>query len=199
MNRLITLPRAHGVLHGQLDIPESAGVLVVFAHPRQNPDDSLLAAYLLDMGYALLRLELLTAQEIQFADATQNIPKLAERLLEWLDYLRRDGELTDLPVALLSSGDCTPAAIRAAAQRDLQVKTLICHGGLIDRAGLQALGLLCQPFLLLLDVDDRAGQRSAERAMSHLPAAPCLIQLAAGETPSAHYTAWLKQQLPNHG
>lgn len=199
MNRLITLPKAHGTLHGHLDIPEHASVLVVFAHPRLNPDESLLAAHLLDMGYAVLRIELLTGQEVQFADATQNIPRLAERLLEWLDHVHRDGELADLPIALLSAGDSTPAAMRAAAQRDLQVKVLICHGGLIDRAGLQALGLLGMPFLLLLDADDSAGQRSADRAAAHLPVAPALMRLDVGEHPLAHCATWLKRQLPSHG
>jgi hypothetical protein len=72
--------------------------------------------------FAVLTMELLTSQEAQFVDATQNVPRLTQRLLDLLDLIRQDGDMQDLPLAIFATGDSCPAAVRVAAQRDTQVK-----------------------------------------------------------------------------
>ena len=106
--------------------------------------------------------------------------------------IRIDGDLERLPLSVLAHGDSTPAAIRAAARRDAQVDTLICHGGLVDRAGLQSLQLLTAPLLMLFEHDDDSGPPAWERASRHLGGPHAMHRLAAGESPLAVMLQWLK-------
>ena len=195
MLRTIKLDTPHGSLFGSL-LPEAAPqglVLLVRAH--HAPVDDLIAGQFADSGYSVLRMELLTRQEMQFADATQNVPRLAQRLLDVLDLIRHDGDMSLLSLALQAHGDTTPAAIRVAAQRDAQVKALACHGGIVDRAGLQALEWLAAPLLMQFDGDDAAGQAAWQRARPRLRCQAESQILAPGDDAVAGTTRWFKQHL----
>ena len=167
MIRDITLHLPHGPLHGQFCAPETPRGLVLIVRAHHTPADAALAEQFANQGYATLTVELLSLQEAQFADATQNVPRLATRLLDFLDLARQDGDMQSLPLYLMASGDTTPAAIRAAAQRDTQIWALACHGGIVDRAGLQALQLLVAPLVMLFDADDELGPQAFTRASRH--------------------------------
>lgn len=195
MNRHITQQTPHGSLHGQFDRPEFARGLILLARSHHVPVDTVTAANLVARGYAVFVMELLSAHELQFADATQNVPRLAQRLIDVLDMIRSDGDMQDLPLGIFASGDIAPAAIRAAAQRDAQVKAVICHGGLIDRAGAQALDLLVAPLLMLFDTDDSIGETAYQRAMSHLHCVHEKQVLEIGEDPVIPVAAWLSKHL----
>lgn len=190
MNRFITLQTPHGSLHGQLELPDDPRGLILIARAHHAAGDAFISSRFAESGYATLTMELLTAQEVQFADATQNVPRLTQRLIDILDLARNDGDMERLPLAMFTSGDVAPAAIRAAAQRDTQVKAVACHGGLIDRAGVQALDLLVAPLLMLFDADDRIGQTACRRAGSHLACAHAMQVLAIGEDPAAPAAIW---------
>jgi len=190
MIRSLSIHTPHGLLHGQLELPDTPRGLILLARAHHAPIDGSLAASLAGRGFATLNMELLSSQEAQFVDATQNVPKLSQRLLEILDLIRSDGDMESLPLAMLSSGDATPAAIRAAAQRDAQVKVLACHGGLIDRAGLQSLKLLVAPLLMLFDADDAIGQTAYQRAKSYLGGAHDMHTLKPVEDPVSPASAW---------
>ena len=196
IHRHLSLTTPHGHLHGTLDLPPQPRGLVLLARSHHAPVDTTIAANLAARGHAMLVMELLTAQEAQFADATQNVPRLATRLIEILDLIRHDGDMQDLPLAIFATGDVTPAAIRCAAQRDTQVKVLACHGGLIDRAGCQALELLAAPLLLLFDQEDSLAQTAAQRAGARLR---CLHEtriLGPGEDPVLRVAAWFSLHIP---
>lgn len=190
MKRSIALQTPHGSLHGQLEIPEPGRTLVLLARAHHAAVDTVIAANLAARGYALLAMELLSSHEMQFADATQNVPRLAQRLIDVLDMIRRDGDMEPLPLVILANGDLTPAAIRAAAQRDIQVKALSCHGGLIDRAGLQSLELLSAPMQILFDADDEIGKNAYLRATRHLNGIHEMHVLTPGEDPVMRVAAW---------
>ena len=199
MIRHLVLSTPHGLLHGHLERPESPRALALIAHIESSERDERLAASLYAQGYATLCMELLSARELPFADAAQNVPRLAQRLVKLLNLLRDDGDTEDLPLALFAVGDVTPAAIRVAAQRDMQVRALICHGGLIDRAGRQALELMSAPLLMLFDADEHINQAAYRRARSHL-SCPCSeAALGAGEDATPHIIAWLDRHLPVAG
>lgn len=195
MIRHIALHAPHGSLHGQLDLPENPKGLVLIARSHRVPEDDATIAGLAARGFALLAMDLLTAHELQFADATQNVPRLTQRLLDVLDLIRNDGDMQDLPLGIYANGDTTPAAIRCAAQRDIQIRVLACHGGLIDRAGLQALELLVAPFLMVVDDDDLLASAAYQRAASHLGCPHQLQTLAAGEHPLSEVTDWFARHL----
>lgn len=191
MNRHFSLSTPHGSLHGQLERPERPRGLVLVARVHHALADSVIAANLAARGYAILNMELLTAQETHFVDAAQNVPRLSQRLLDVLDMIRDDGDTEDLPLALFAVGEVTPAAIRVAAQRDMQVHALACHGGLIDRAGLQALKLLRAPLLMLFDAGNAIDKAVFHRALPHLSTIHEERVLADGEDAAASVAAWL--------
>lgn len=191
MNRTLAIHTPHGSLHGHLELPENPKGLILLARAHHAPIDAIITANLAARGYAILSMELLTLQEAQFADATQNVPRLSQRLLDILDLIRHDGDMQELPLAIFATGDATPAAIRAAAQRDMQIKVVVGHGGIIDRAGLQALKLLVAPLSMLFDADDTAAQSAYQRAASHLGCIHEMHRLSPGEDPVIRVAAWI--------
>jgi hypothetical protein len=195
MNRYITLQTPHGSLHGQLERPDSPRGLLLIARAHHTASDAIIAGNFAELGYATITMELLSAQEMQFVDATQNVPRLTQRLIDILDLIRNDGDMEQLPLAIFTTGDVAPATIRAAAQRDAQVMALACHGGLIDRAGVQALELLAAPLLMLLDADDSLGQTAYQRAVSHLRCINTVEIMAMGDNPTPAIARWLEQYL----
>lgn len=191
MNRYITLHTPHGSLHGQLELPDNPRGLILIARAHHALEDAAISSSFAEFGHATLCMELLSAQEVQFADATQNVPRLTQRLIDILELIRNDGDMERLPLAIFASGDVAPAAIRAAAQRDLQVKAVACHGGLIARAGVQSLDLLAAPLLMLFDADDKIGQAACQRAGTHLTSPHAMQVLAIGEDPAAPAAIWI--------
>lgn len=195
MNRTLAIHTAHGQLYGQLDLPESALGLIILARTHHAPADTAIAEKLTEHGYAVLTMELLSSQEAHFVDATQNVPKLTQRLLEILDLIRRDGDMQNLPLGIFAIGDATPAVIRAAAQRDTQVKVLACQGGMIDGAGLQALKALMAPLLMVFNADDGIADAANQRAASYLPASHETHRLDPGEDPLMSVITWFSRHL----
>ncbi|PKO38031.1 MAG: hypothetical protein CVU33_10225 [Betaproteobacteria bacterium HGW-Betaproteobacteria-6] len=190
MNRFITLQTPHGSLHGQLDLPDTPCGLVLIARAHHVAEDVAISSSFAEFGFATLTMELLTAQEVQFPDATQNVPRLTQRLIDILDMTRKDGDMEQLPLAIYTSGDVGPAAIRAAALRDTLIRAVACHGGLIDRAGGQALDLLVAPLLMLFDAADLIGKTAYQRATSHLGGVHVTQSVTMGEDPAAIAATW---------
>lgn len=190
MNRFITLQTPHGSIHGQFELPDTPRGLILIARAHHAAGDAAISSSFANYGCATLTMELLSAQEMQFADATQNVPRLTQRLIDILDMTRKDGDMENLPLAIFTIGDVAPAAIRAAAQRDLLVKALACHGGLIDRAGAQALDLLVAPLLMLFNSEDNVGQTAYQRATKHLVCTHSVQILDSGEDPVAPAAVW---------
>ncbi|MBU1365156.1 MAG: hypothetical protein KKE51_15175 [Gammaproteobacteria bacterium] len=190
MNRFITLHTPHGSLHGQLDLPDNPCGLILIARAHHAAEDAAISASFAEFGCATLSMELLTASEVQFPDATQNVPRLTQRLIDILDMTRQDGDMEPLPLAIYTSGDVGPAAIRAAAQRDTLVRAVACHGGLIDRAGAQALDLLVAPLLMLFDAADLIGKTAYQRAASHLGGCHAMRSVDIGEDPATLAATW---------
>lgn len=195
MNRSLTLQTPNGPLHGHFELPDHPRGLILLAHAHNAPLDAVVAANLAGRGYAILNIELLSSREMQFADALQNVPRLSQRLLDIMELIRHDGDMQELPLGILTGGEVTPAVIRAAAQRDIQVKAIAAHGGIIDRAGLQALNLLVAPLLMLFDSDDHLAEAAFRRAVVHLQAAHEMHVLHRGEDPILRIAAWFALHL----
>ena len=113
-----------------------------------------------------------------------------QRLLDVLDLIRNDGDMQTCRSASAPTGIPRPAAIRCAAQRDTQVKALLCHGGLIDRAGVQSLELLVAPLLMLFEPDDMLLRRPT-CGRHGAPGCPHEKQhLALGDSPIPAIADW---------
>lgn len=195
MTHNLTIQTPHGALHGQLLLAPTARAVILLARSHHSPLDTVISANLAARGYAILNMDLLTAQEVHFVDATANVPRLAQRLIDLLDLARRNGDLADLPLGIFATGDASPAAIRAAARRDTQIRALACHGGLIDRAGRESLEFLRAPLLLLADPEDLAVKTSYERARPHLTAPHEFHPLGPVEDPVLRVASWFSLHL----
>ncbi len=195
MIRSISLHTPHGALHGELSRPEKAQALVLVAQAGSHRHATAVTAALAGRGFAILSLNLLTLQEGQFPDAAHNVPQLAHRLVEALDFIHREYELEAMPVGIFATDHATPAAIRAAAQRDAQVKAIACHGGIIDLAGLQNLRFLASPLLMLNDPDDTAGQAAFHRAAQYLAVPREQHVLGPAEDPGKRVASWFALHL----
>ena len=166
--RGLTIHTANGPLYGQLQLATAAQASLIFVHTRNSAVDSLATANLVDYGYNVLSMDLLSDQEAQFADAAENIPRLTQRVIDLLDFARRDADLNQQAIGILATGNACPAALRATIRRDTQVQAITCHNGLIDRAGREALNLLRTPLLVLVESGDNSVEKSYERATPHL-------------------------------
>lgn len=195
MSRNLSLRTPQGMLSAQLVVPFEPRAVALVAQLQPNPADAVVAANLAARHYGILSLPLLTSRETHFPDTNHNVSLLTQRLLLGLDLLHRDGETDGLPVVVYATGHGTPAAIRAAAQRDTQVRVVACHGGLIDLAGLQYLNLLGAPLLVLVDRDDPVSATAYRRAEKHLTAPHQLIAIEPLENPSSRVASWFSQHL----
>jgi hypothetical protein len=194
--RYITRHGAYGSLHGELAVPDQPRGLVMIPHPHRIAVSDPAAQQLLDCGYAVFGTMLLSEREMQFPDATQDVARLTRRLLDIIELSNHDEDMLALPLALLVSGDVTPAAIRAAAQRDTRVLVIAALGGNADRAGLQALGMLNAPLLMLLDPSTGPSPDSWERVRARIDALTESQTLETGENPGPRIANWLSRHLP---
>lgn len=199
MTRDLAFATPHGRLAGEVSLPPEPRGLVVVAGLHSSPLTGPIAEAAAEARLAVFTLELLTAQELHFPDSAHNVPLLCERLLHGLELAQRDAETQDLPVGIFADAAAAPAAIRAAARRDSQVRALACHGGLVDVAGIQNLELLAAALLMLADADDTVSEASLRRAAAHLSAPWECVTLAPGESPARRAVAWLAGRLAGPG
>lgn len=223
-------PEAGGhaaTLHGELVQPPAARALILRISACEAPaaaasgaaadaasnaatdcrlDNRLLDERLHAGGFATLASDLLETAECRFADAERHLPHLSARLLALLAWLQRQYDadaLPRLPVGLVAGGSLTPAAIRAAAVRDRLVDALVCHGGLIDLAGLQHLHALQAPLLLLHASEDRLAAANFEQAHTHLAGTAEKHALPPGGAAAAAFAdaavAWFARHLAGEG
>lgn len=202
---IVPVPRQ--ALRGELALPYGSRGLIVLADICAAADDpaaAALCAALHEERFATLRIGLLHDEECRFADAGEHLPLLTERLLAVVGRLRQQiavETVLALPTGLVAERGMTPVAVRVAAQRDDDVRALVCHGGLIDLAGLQYLRLLQAPLLFLADAEDEASAANAQRALPHLGGASRLETLADADADErqaqriAHTVAWFRDHL----
>mgnify|MGYP000962583457 FL=1 len=181
--RSFSIAFPHATLHGVLLLPAMSRGLVVFVAARDCATLATtggIAEALHHVGFSTLTIDLLIDSEAHFADAETHLPHLAERLLGVISYLHRQMEadaIPDQPIGLVAAGDATPLAVRVAALRDKEIHAVVCHGGLVDLAGLQYLKVLQAPLLLIADAADDIASRNLQRAKPHIAGVALLERL----------------------
>lgn len=192
-HRRLHLVLVHATLEGDLVLPAHSRGLVIFVAgcgsaafaATGDADQQLHQA-----GFGTLTIDLLLESECHYADAESHLPHLVDRLLAVIAHLRRlmDSEsIPEQPIGLVAAGATTPLAARVAALRDKEVKALVCHGGLIDLAGLQFLKVLQAPVLMLATPADERSATNLQRARPHIPATVSLERLATDDgSPEEH-------------
>lgn len=193
IQRSLVIETTHGHLHGHLTRPEYARSMILIARGGDpHGPQAHLASSLLEHRHAVLELDFLTSQEMHYPDMAHNVHLLAPRFLKALEFLGRDGDSEGLPIGIFAAGGMAAAALRAAAQRDADVRALVLYQGMIDHAGREYLEVLQAPTLVLIANDDEVLSAATQRALLHIHSAHEL-RYADPQTLAAAATEWFER------
>jgi putative phosphoribosyl transferase len=196
-------------LPGTLVLDPGDRALVLFAHGsgsgRFSPRNREVAAVMRTHRLATLQFDMLDAEEAQDRQRVFDIPLLARRLVEAMDWARRHPAASALPLVLFGASTGAAAALVASALRPGRVQAIVSRGGRPDLAA-GALPAVTAPTLLIvggtdldvLDLNRQAIERMRAPARlevvpgaSHLFSEPGKLERAA--TLAAH---WFVDHLP---
>jgi len=159
--RLVRVAAGPVTLEGNLNLPEDARGVVLFAHgsgsSRLSPRNRYVAQLLNQARLATLLVDLLTAEEeavdLRTAQLRFNIGLLAERLVGVTDWLVEQPNAQPLPIGYFGASTGAAAALVAAAERPKIVRAVVSRGGRPDLAG-PALAHVEAPTLLMIGGSD---------------------------------------------
>jgi pimeloyl-ACP methyl ester carboxylesterase len=158
-------------LGGTLCVPRLACALVVFAHgsgsSRFSPRNMAVAEVLNQRSIATLLFDLLTVEEEEKRANVFDIPLLAERLVNTIQWLDHEPRVENLPLGLFGASTGAAAALMAAAQLGDRVGAVVSRGGRPDLAG-DALDKIRTPTLLIVGGIDFGVIELNEQAFARL-------------------------------
>ena len=162
-------------LEGNLDIPESARGVVLFAHGsgsgRHSPRNRYVAEELQQAGLGTLLIDLLTSEEEEIDLRTRHlrfdIGMLAERLVGGTDWLAQNPDTQSLRVGYFGASTGAGAALVAAAERPNVVGAVVSRGGRPDLAR-EDLPRVVAPTLLIVGGEDHPVIGMNREAMAQL-------------------------------
>jgi putative phosphoribosyl transferase len=200
-------------IDGDLQLPERAAGLVVFAHgsgsSRFSRRNRAVAKVLEHAGFGTLLLDLLTrdeeARDERTAEHRFDIPLLGARVVVAVDWAEARADLRRLPLALFGASTGSAAALIAAAERPERTRAVISRGGRPDLAE-DALPRVEAPTLLIVGGDDEPVIDMNRDAMRRMHA-PVSLEIVPGAThlfeePGAleqvarHAVDWCRRHLP---
>ncbi len=171
-------------LPGSLDVPLQPRALILFAHgsgsSRHSPRNRQVAQVLHGCDLATLRFDLLTEDEADARSNVFDIPLLAGRLLQALEWQRGQPSLSALPCGLFGASTGAAAALAAAAEEATAVYAVVSRGGRPDLAG-AALPRVVAPTLLVVGGNDPEVLRLNRAALSALRS-ECELAVVPGAT-----------------
>jgi putative phosphoribosyl transferase len=142
-------------LAGTLRIPAGAGALVVFAHgsgsSRLSPRNMAVAEGLNAHGMATLLFDLLTSDEEADRANVFDIPLLAGRVVDAVDWISHEPLTRTLRLGLFGASTGAAAALVAATRLGDRVGAIVSRGGRPDLAG-DVLDQIYTPTLLIVAV-----------------------------------------------
>ena len=160
-------------LPGNLRVPTAATTLVIFAHgsgsSRFSPRNMMVAEALNAQSIGTLLFDLLTSDEEQDRANVFDIPLLAERLVEVVQWIDRQPELARLQLGFFGASTGAAAALVAAAELGSRIGAVVSRGGRPDLAG-AALEMVTAPTLLIVGGFDGAVIELNEQACARLKA-----------------------------
>lgn len=129
-------------IEGDLNIPEGAEGIVLFAHgagsSRQSPRNNFVADELREGGLATLLIDLLTSEEKEVDRRTRrirfDIDRLGERVVGTTEWLLEQPETEKLNIGIFGSSTGAAGALIAAAEKPAAVQAVVSRGGRVDMA-----------------------------------------------------------------
>ena len=175
INKYITIPVDDTVLLADLQVPEFANSLVIFAYEfggsRNHPRTRHVARIMRENGLGTLLCDLLTDEEEFEDEATgiyrNNADLLARRLVAVTRWAARDDDTRKLEFAYF--GACTGggAVLIAAAKLPKRAKAVVSRGGRVDLAAKWLPKVRC-PVLLIAGDQDETDVRLSREAFTQL-------------------------------
>jgi putative phosphoribosyl transferase len=158
---LVRVPAGSVTLEGDLQVPDHATGVVLFAHGsgsgRHSTRNQFVARQFQSLSLATLLIDLLTSQEEGVDQYTAHlrfdIPLLAERLVATTHWLGDAPATRVLPVGYFGASTGGGAALMAAAQEPDRVSAVVSRGGRPDLAA-DSLLLVRAPTLLIVGGQD---------------------------------------------
>jgi pimeloyl-ACP methyl ester carboxylesterase len=195
-------------LAGTLHIPSGAHALVTFVHgsgsSRFSPRNMAVADALNARGISTLLFDLLTVEEEADRANVFDIPLLAERLVQTVQWLDLEPVAGRLPLGLFGASTGAAAALVAAAKLGERVGAVVSRGGRPDLAG-DILGQIRTPVLLIvggvdfgvIELNEQAFARlTAQKALEIVPGASHLFpEPGALEAVIDLATRWFERHL----
>lgn len=175
--QLVQIPTKQVTLNGNLNVPDHARGIVLFAHgsgsSRHSPRNRYVAEVLNSAGFATLLLDLLTPEEEAVDQYTRHlrfdIPFLAQRLLVGNAWLNQHPDLEALKMGYFGASTGAGAALVAAAQHPPNLAAVVSRGGRPDLAG-SALPTVSTPTLMIVGENDVPVIGMNEEAMTQMTA-----------------------------
>ena len=175
-------------LGGNLTIPAESNVIVLFVHgsgsSRFSSRNRFVAKTLNDAGLATLLFDLLTEEEDEVDRFTRefrfDIPLLARRLVNAIDWVKNFESTQALRIGLFGSSTGAAAALIGSTKRPNEIGAVVSRGGRPDLAG-DALPNVRAPTLLIIGGNDPVVIQLNEEA-SNLLAVEHQIEIVPGAT-----------------
>ena len=172
----VRIPDGGDVLDANLNLPENARGLVIFAHgsgsSRFSSRNRQVAESLNKGHFATLLLDLLTQEEeridVGTAEYRFDIPLLGRRVVAATDWAGSHRVLSELPIGYFGASTGAAAALIAAAERP-KAAAVVSRGGRPDLAG-DALSIIRTPTLLIVGGEDDPVIEMNEAAMRRMRA-----------------------------
>jgi len=182
----IYIPAGDAEVIGDLELPDGAEGLVVFAHgsgsSRLSGRNQRVASVLRQSGrFGTLLFDLLTGAEDQHYENRFDIDLLATRLQAATERMASMSETADLRVGYFGASTGAAAAIVAAVRSPGTVRTVVSRGGRPDLAG-KALERLDIPTLLIVGGDDDQVIYLNRQALAKMPADDKRVVIVPGAT-----------------
>ena len=153
----VAITARDATLHGTFALPAQAKGIVAFAHgsgsSRFSRRNQRVAQYLNQALLGTLLFDLLTQEENSVDEFTAefrfDIPLLARRLTDAIDWLDIQAQTRALGIGLFGASTGAAAALISAAERPRRVGAVVSRGGRPDLAG-EALHRVLAPTLLIV-------------------------------------------------
>ncbi len=201
------------LLDGNLQVPEKACGLVIFAHgsgsSRSSPRNRQVAQTMHKNGLATLLFDLLGEDEARDVSARFDIPRLATRLDAAMQWAMHHPQTQALPIGLFGASTGAAAALVLAARHPMAIKAVVSRGGRPDLAGHGALARVKAPTLLIVGGADSEVIVLNRSALLILPCHAELVLIpnathlfeeqGAMERVAALAASWFQQWLPDQG
>ena len=186
MEREVRIPASGLWLPGDLQVPEGAQGLVVFAHgsgsSRLSPRNREVAAALRASGrLGTLLFDLLTPEEDRDYERRFDIVLLTERLWSATRWLLDESPAAGMQLGYFGASTGAAAALGAAAVTGSTIRAIVSRGGRPDLAG-DALRRVTAPTLLIVGGSDTQVLGLNEQALRVLGSRDKRLEVVPGAT-----------------